>query len=955
MKACLAVLFSVALGLTAVFAATADLHVPRPRYDLLPRFDPAQSLVVEYADAQRRSPLASARIAATGDYDEDGTVDLVCAYSDAAGPFLLLHRGNVDSLFPQTSTSVAPPFLPSVTAVTLHQLPDYMEGGDFDADGHRDLVIATRGGGALHFLRGDGQGGFGAPSRVDLGGGVTTMVAGEIGRPDGLDDLAVGLTGADGSFVLLFAHRDGALLGQPKRHELPSSVSVLALGQLDEEPAIELIAAAGSELLLIAGNRRSSFEFRESIEAVAVADFVWDLEHRKEITILTRSGALYNTTLHDLDTTLPSVATRLGSSAIGGARRLLPLRASGRPADELLLLDGESRLTVLAHRPSGGALPWAPAWPTTIAKGFVELPAGSVAVYPARLNGDALNDLVVLGRDMAEPLTLLSAAATVFTVDSNHDENDVTRDGVCLTVLGECTLRAAIQEANFVAGADSITFALSAGSLTITPAWPLPAVSEAVTIDGTTQPGFAGTPIVELDGSSVGAGTTGLLLTGGNIAVRGLVIRDFTSDGVGMLGNGGNFIEGNFLGVDVTGTIGRPNEIMGVTTSTSGNTIGGTVAAARNIISGNEIYGVWIDSTASGNAVLGNYIGTDLSGTIALPNLIGGVLLTDTDLNAVGTPDPGGHNVISGNPVGVVVNSSTAGANLVQDNFIGTDFSGSAALPNAGNGVTLGGVGDTAVRNRIRNNLGNGVEISASAAVGNTIRSNAIFGNSGLGIDLGSPGVEANDIADPDAGANDLQNYPELAAAGTTSTLVAVAGSLNSTPAMDFIVEFFSSPLCDASGHGEGELPLGTTTVTTDLSGNTNFEASFAAAVPAGHSVTATATNPVRSTSDFSACLTVVDCQTLALVFGQTILAPNRDELSWPVAEDVAFVKGDLALVAGYAIGAQGLLTGATLLDISLDNPGPGAGLYYLVKRQQLCSGWQTTPGAEPARDGALP
>ncbi len=69
---------------------------------------------------------------------------------------------------------------------------------------------------------------------------------------------------------------------------------------------------------------------------------------------------------------------------------------------------------------------------------------------------------------------------------------------------------------------------------------------------------------------------------------------------------------------------------------------------------------------------------------------------------------------------------------------------------------------------------------------------------------------------------------------------------------------------------------------------------------------------------------------------------------------DVHFVKGDLAGVTTYQTTAEGSLVGATMLDISLDEPGSGTGIYFVLKPAG-CGSWQTEAGAEPDRDAALP
>ncbi len=118
-----------------------------------------------------------------------------------------------------------------------------------------------------------------------------------------------------------------------------------------------------------------------------------------------------------------------------------------------------------------------------------------------------------------------------------------------------------------------------------------------------------------------------------------------------------------------------------------------------------------------------------------------------------------------------------------------------------------------------------------------------IHSNNQLGIDLGTNGVTANDAGDADTGANSLQNFPVLTSAITDeSTTVTISGSINSTASTTFRIEFFASTAPDASGNGEGERYLGSTTVTTDGSGNASIITALAANVAHNEWISATAT-----------------------------------------------------------------------------------------------------------------
>jgi len=418
------------------------------------------------------------------------------------------------------------------------------------------------------------------------------------------------------------------------------------------------------------------------------------------------------------------------------------------------------------------------------------------------------------------------AVVVQLTVNSTADAVDASPgDSVCQTsTANECTLRAAIMEANALAGPEIITFSIPVatdsgcndvtGVCTIQPASALPAITGLVTIDGYTQPGaipntngpgFGLNTVlkIELDGISAGVVAAGLDIAAGNITIRGLAINRFTGDGIRLI-SGSNVIEGNFIGTDASGTLDLGNSDDGVEINGGvSNIIGGVTPAAANVISGNGKAGVFIiHVAATGNLVRGNLIGTDITGTLALGNTSSGVFITfDASNNTIGGTASAAGNTIAFNNRGVFV-------------FSGTD---------------------------------------------NAILSNSIFSNSGLGIELdgASQGVTPNDLADPDTGANNRQNFPVLNTAvsdvGTT-----IDGALNSSATTIFRLEFFSNTTCDSSGNGEGESFLGSTTVTTDINGNGTFIASLSATAPVGHFITATATDPNGNTSEFSECIGAV-------------------------------------------------------------------------------------------------
>ena len=258
----------------------------------------------------------------------------------------------------------------------------------------------------------------------------------------------------------------------------------------------------------------------------------------------------------------------------------------------------------------------------------------------------------------------------------------------------------------------------------------------------------------------------------------------------------------------------------------------------------------------------GNYIGTDVTGA----NVVGngeGVAILAASGNLIGGAMAGEGNVISGNSFKGVditgVSSVSATNNLVQGNFIGTDATGGAALPNHGDGIFINGrntIGGTAAGagNLITNNTGNGVTVSPVIDTEVAILGNSIFGNTKEGIDLGDDGVTPNDPGDADIGPNDLQNFPVLTSADNAAGVTTIEGTLNGTANTTFTVELFANPVPDSAGDNEGQVFLGRlTNVTTDASGNANFTFMTTTALPPGQVITAMATNPNGGTSEFFA------------------------------------------------------------------------------------------------------
>ncbi len=356
---------------------------------------------------------------------------------------------------------------------------------------------------------------------------------------------------------------------------------------------------------------------------------------------------------------------------------------------------------------------------------------------------------------------------------------------------------------------------------------------------------------IELDGSSynrIGTDSDGV----GDELERNIISGNADN---GLVLNGGdyNVVAGNYIGPDVTGfrSLGNGGYSAVYLSGGTGNRIGvnGTSAdpaAGRNVITGTG-GGAGVQLVGTGQTIIAsNDIGTDPTGTRTVDidghtfGLGYGILVQGATSTLIGSHDVGDNlegNVIGGDRFGVWVSQAATGT-VIAGNWIGTNPLGDN-LGNGSAGVVLD-AGTTATQvggpglsgNTIAFNGWEGVLV-AGLSTGNSIRGNSIYSDDLLGIDLsgvdGVPfypgdGVTLNDSHAGQPGPNNWQNFPVLSAAyAGPSTLV--TGTLHSTPNTTFAIDFYANPAPDPSGYGQGQFYLGSTTATTDSSGNASFTA----------------------------------------------------------------------------------------------------------------------------------
>lgn len=327
--------------------------------------------------------------------------------------------------------------------------------------------------------------------------------------------------------------------------------------------------------------------------------------------------------------------------------------------------------------------------------------------------------------------------------------------------------------------------------------------------------------------------------------------------GIGIDASNNNKVQGNYIGVNTTGSAALGTGYgLSLSGGSTGNSIGGDEPGQGNIISGN-VYGMFI-SGCTANFVEGNYIGTDVTGSIAIGNLWAGIYFYDGgNSNTVGGTSSGQGNLISGNShYGIRIEKSTG--NILEGNLIGTTISGESDLGNGSDGIyilddshsnTIGGT-DPGAGNSIAFNEQSGICVKSGH--GNSILCNPMFSNAELGIDLCGDGVTANDPDDPDPGANKLQNFPEIISISVIDSKLEVTYIVPSLPANSaypLSIEFFIAK------DNQGETLLdqhdyhSPDTVTVSVESETPYLLS--------DSLIATATDADGNTSEFGAAFPI--------------------------------------------------------------------------------------------------
>lgn len=355
------------------------------------------------------------------------------------------------------------------------------------------------------------------------------------------------------------------------------------------------------------------------------------------------------------------------------------------------------------------------------------------------------------------------------------------------------------------------------------------------------------------DGLSLEAVTQNNIIGGSDPGMKNVISGNYAY-GLPLIGQHttNNVIRGNYIGTNANGSAAVPNT-YGILfdDGSNHNIVGGYLSGEGNVLSGNTGYGLFIYNLGTTeNFIYGNFIGTDPSGTFAVPNGNGIVI------DGVATSHVIDGNVISGNvQQGIVIHITGSNSHIITRNKIGTDISGTQPLGNGSDGIRIAEGGQynqigiaPDSGNVIAFNGGNGVLIMTPADFCNKISGNSIHSNALLGIDLWPEGVTSNDPGDIDTTSNAGMNFPEIMSSsynsGTGETTIT---GILTTPFPDHcIVEFFLAD-GDPSSHGEGITFAGSLTPLANGTFTHTFQAPFIINL-----LTATATDSCGNTSEFS-------------------------------------------------------------------------------------------------------
>lgn len=851
---------------------------------------PAVAAVVPFEVARTIQSSSAGLTVCTADFDRDGDID-VAGVTTASRVVWYENSGSGGTWTARTVVTAA--------------APRELVAADINGDGWMDLVAEIAGN--VVWYENDGTPAVGAwPAvTIDSGGFIAS-----IDVMDGNRDGHLDVVGASDRLNDLLFWRNSSRNGDGStwqelafENDFVGVVQIRA-ANLNGDAYMDVVAVATTDGVSWWQNGALGFGTERSIATTtgALAVQPVNLDGDGDMDVVTLFGAGTDALLAYTNTNGSGTAWR-SSDILTSFKGYGSLYAADLDRDgdqDILTIDGVDTVLWMDHGTS---------WTRRDIETAFD---GPREVTVADLDGDGYPDVLAAAETAAEIAWWRNHTLSIFVVNNNGDASDANAgDGSCLTAGGVCTLRAAIEEHNAINGESQIHFDLP-GSLTIQPASILPYADSSLAVDGTTQPGYSGTPIVTIDGSAVSNPDHGIYVQG-NSEVRGLVFVNWTQ-GIHTQFDSSDqrptTIAGNYVGVESDGVTTSPN-LDGVYIDSVNITVGGADAADRNVITAvGAGISLW-SSQVPGVTIVGNYIGVDATGSAALATGNVGILGDAIQVEVL-------DNVISGQAQSAIHVGATD--MLIQGNYIGTDASGLVAIPNGsydGLEIYVAGtnpsmvVADNVIAASGRAGANIGIANDASIVIrGNTIgagidgitpMSNGEAGialldggsaKNGYTIQVGGPNASDGNIIAynaldgifqnmvgplatvrhntifsngelgidvfPDGVSGDLPDLTQALANGNR-----VVGTFASTPNATYTIDFYLNDVADPSGYGEGMTWIGSTSIFTDPSGDASFDENLTPDLPFGAFVTATATTLAGSTSEFSNAIQI-GCQYVA-------------------------------------------------------------------------------------------
>jgi CSLREA domain-containing protein len=740
---------------------------------------------------------------AAADFNEDGVDDVVVGYGAQAGSGVLaVHTGNLDAFAPQTQTSwqsislgqFPSPFSSTANAIQISATPDFVVTGKFAGTEHADIVTTTRNGTSLLLLAGNGHSQFASPKTTALPAGVTAMAAGKFGSQLNYGSLLVAVGGTSPTLLLYSGSSNGLTL--TSSFVLPAAASTISLGDMDGDLLPDALLVCGNKIVILHAAasvvpRLETVSLPALAQSAIAGTFIHDRAWRQQIAVLATDGSVYIVAHGNFN---PAGWTRAEIQAMWQAKKhhspnplarpttptldgwqiaesfsaaapfishpplMYAARISAQGTQDIMLMNADAGNMVMISHPNvkPGAAGFVPGQ-------LASRPYSAgvpVAGLPLRVNVDARAGMVMLHQNQVGVSAMMPLPDPTFVVNTTNDTVDIhPGDGVCADINGQCSLRAAVMEANAnMNGADPTnpantqdTIVLPSGTfrLTIPPAGTFDAstghldINDSLSIVGA---GPASTIIQAANGDQVfsildltPANAPDPTLQGPGItaSISNLTISGGQASTVDFFNLGGGGIVWD-AGTEGIGTLNLTSVVISGNTSTA---VGGGLALSDFGLNPDSSV-VISNSVIQGNSSLTAGGGISTNGALTLT--VSNSQITNNqavDPNpADGSPEQGGGLLLfSSNPTATQIHSSTISGNtagaagvgqgggvwtsqalvidqgtIISNNQAGADGGGVwSALVNPGDSVTV--TASTISANQSGGN-GGGVQVDVSNA-----------------------------------------------------------------------------------------------------------------------------------------------------------------------------------------------------------------------------------------------